>query len=148
MQNFEIRKALKNDISSVIELQKEWQEESITYGFCMANEIDIENSLNDYYFVLVVNGIIEGYVSGNVRIANNMNIFSENEKYIEIDDLYIRKEHRNHDYGTQLVNTVIEASKNNGVERALIYSATKDMEKIIKFYKNCGFNSWYVQMYK
>jgi len=29
MQNFEIRKALKNDISAVIELQKEWQEESI-----------------------------------------------------------------------------------------------------------------------
>lgn len=39
-------------------------------------------------------------------------------------------------------------AKEYGIERSLIYSSTKDMDSIIKFYKKHDYKTWYIQMFK
>jgi hypothetical protein len=48
----------------------------------------------------------------------------------------------------EIVNELLEISKQNEIERSLIYSSTKDMDSIINFYKKHDYKTWYIQMFK
>ncbi|GEM_PF-5199754 len=39
-------------------------------------------------------------------------------------------------------------AKENGMARSLIYSVTKEMNRIINFYKKHDYKTWYIQMVK
>lgn len=77
-----------------------------------------------------------------------MSIFHEGEQYIEVDDIYVSQGTRDLNIGSELIDKLLEVAKKERIERSLIYSSTKDMDSIIKFYKKHDYKTWYIQMYK
>lgn len=77
-----------------------------------------------------------------------MSIFHEGEQYIEVDDIYVSQGTRDLNIGSELIDKLLEVAKKDGIERSLIYSSTKDIDSIIKFYKKHDYKTWYIQMYK
>ena len=67
---------------------------------------------------------------------------------MKIDDIYVTSNARNTAIGSFLLEKILDVAKENGIERSLIYSSTKDIEEIIKFYKKHDYKTWYVQMFK
>lgn len=77
-----------------------------------------------------------------------MSIFNNGENYIEVDDIYVSQERRYTGLGSLLLDKLIEVAKENGIERSLIYSSSKNMDNIIKFSRKHDYKTWYIQMYK
>lgn len=66
----------------------------------------------------------------------------------EVDDIYISSNSRGMGLGSLLLDKILEVAKENGIERSLIYSSTKDIDSIMKFYKKHDYKTWYIQMFK
>jgi ribosomal protein S18 acetylase RimI-like enzyme len=47
-----------------------------------------------------------------------------------------------------LVDRVLAAAREEGVPRALVYSAAHDARRILDFYERHGFRSWSVQLFQ
>jgi len=143
-----IRQATIKDVDQLLELQKKWEMEDITYGFVSASRKQIEESIKEIVFIFLVNDVIVGFISGRIKTSTGISIFRDGEKYLDIEDLYIESASRNNGIGKILFKKIEENAKALGVEKILVYSSTKDIEKILHFYKTCGMQSWYIQMYK
>ena len=148
MANYIIRECTESDIQQVHDLQIAWRNEDNTYGFEPSSIEDLRINIGKYFIVLEIDKNIRGYVLGSIHTARDMNIFKNGEEYIEIDDIYIERAIRNNGFGELLIKEINKIAETNGITHSLLYSATKNIEGIIKFYKNCGYKSWYVQMYK
>ena len=148
MCDYIIRLAKKGDINCVQKLQIQWCNEDITYGFLPASKEYLSSKLGEYFFVADKDDEVIGFVYGTIHEANDMTVFTHGEKYLEIDDIYIGTTHRNSGVGSTLLNTILEAAKGNGIGKSYVYSATKDSERIINFYKEHGYKSWCIQMFK
>ena len=77
-----------------------------------------------------------------------MTILDNGQPYIEVEDIYISLIIRGTGLGSFLLDKILEVAKDNGANRSLIYSATKNMDSIIKFYKIHDYKTWYIQMFK
>ena len=146
--NLTIRECLYKDLDYIVALQQQWSKEEITYGFVPADKNHLETKLGKYFFVAELNNEIVGFVCGTVNKADNISVINNGETYIEVEDIYIAKDNRGKNIGTLLLDRVLEVAKENGVERSLIYSSTKDIDSIIKFYRKNDYKTWYIQMFK
>lgn len=148
MPDYDIRECTKDDLQRVRGLQIIWANEGNTHGFEPATIEYLQSKIGNYFLVLEVDKTIRGYIYGTIHLASNMNIFAEGEQYIEIEDIYIERSARNNGYGELMIKKINGIAGNNGITRSLVYSSSKNIETVIKFYKNCGYKSWNVQMYK
>jgi len=143
-----IRRVVDQDIEAIVNLQVRWEEEGITYGFKAADVEYLRNYSKEHFFVAEDKEHIVGFIYGDVQKAENMAIYEDGTDYIEIEDLYVDKAYRGDGIGKQLCDMFLETSELNGLKHSYLYSSTKDIHKIIKFYEACGFKSWSIQMFK
>ncbi len=87
-------------------------------------------------------------VSGTVRISEGLAVVPAGQSYLEVNDLYVCPGIRGRDIGSRLLEQVLATAKAAGVTKAMVYSATKDIHRILAFYEGHGFSSWCVQMYR
>lgn len=148
MNNYIVRLCKEDDIRSICKLQDNWYKEDITYGFVAGDSEYLLTKLGDYFFVAEIDGTIIGFAYGTIHEAADMSIFPDGTRYIEIDDIYMDSVHRGTGVGGILLDNVLEAARKNGIDRSLVYSATKDSDKILNFYKAHGYKTWFIQMFK
>lgn len=148
MNNLIIRECRDEDLKKVVSLQHQWAEEDITYGFVPADQQYLATKLGRYFLVADLNGEITGFVYGSIHEAKDMAILNNGQQYIEIEDIYVSSNARSVGLGSLLLAKILEVAKENGIERSLIYSSTKDMDNIIKFYRKHDYKTWYIQMFK
>ena len=142
-----VRPAVIADVPFVARLQQKWSEEDNTHGFVPENQQQIENAL-DSYLVAEVGGSIVGFISGAVRTSEGTAVIPAGESYFDVDNLYVMPEFRNRGVGSSLITRRLAQAKQQGVSYALVYSAAKNIEEIVKFYERHNFQSWYVQMFR
>ena len=148
MDNLVIRECTYEDLEYVESLQQQWIKEDITFGFVPAEKSHLETKLGKYFFVAESNNEVLGFVYGTVHKSENMSVINTGQLYIEIDDIYISLNNRGAGIGTFLLDKILAVARENGIERSLIYSSTKDMDSIIKFYKKHDYKTWCIQMVK
>lgn len=148
MNNLIIRQCNTKDLENVLTLQHLWVNEEITYGFVASNREYLKSKLGEYFLVAEINREIVGFVYGTIHKAKDITIFQEGEFYIEIDDIYISANSRGNEIGSQLLDELLRIAKSKEIKRSLIYSSTKNMEKIMRFYHKHGYKTWNVQMFK
>jgi N-acetylglutamate synthase-like GNAT family acetyltransferase len=148
MDNLIIRECTYEDLDKIISLQQQWEIEDITYGFVPADKSYLEEKIGKYFYIAELNSEIIGFVYGTVHKAENIGIFNEGEAYIEVDDICISQNNRGAGLGNVLLEKILNMAKENGIERSLVYSSTKDMDSIIRFYKKHEYKTWCIQMYK
>jgi GNAT superfamily N-acetyltransferase len=79
-------------------------------------------------------GNVVGYLTGYVREMTHLRPV----ELAELESMFVRKEHRNHGVGRQLVNSFLEWCKEKGAQRVSV-SAYVSNERAIDFYMGQGF---------
>ncbi|MDF2686276.1 MAG: hypothetical protein K0S55_1457 [Clostridia bacterium] len=135
-------------LDAVTELQNEWVYEDITFGVVNDNSEKILNYQNDYFYIALDDEKVIGYITADVVNNNEYNIFPKGACYLQINDLYIRKEYRNNNVGEKLLSIVEEKANANGLQHIFISSAAKDSDAVKKFYTKNGYDIWTTVFYK
>jgi GNAT superfamily N-acetyltransferase len=145
---FKYRRARQIDCEDVLKLQDEWFSEDITHGYQPEMLDSLISKMNGFSYIAECEVGIIGFLIASVKEAKGMTIMSDGELYIEIEDVFVNSVYRDQGVGGKLVDIALEEAHSKGIERALIYSATKDLDSVVDFYRRHGFKTWYVQMFK
>jgi len=143
-----IRQANESDISAVCQLQQQWFEEGSYYGFRPEGRKQFQAALGPYFLVAELDGAVIGFIAASIHTSEGTAVMEAGDSYIEIDNLYMSPPFRNQGIGSQLVTQLLSYAKEQGVAHALLCSANKDIPRIIKFYEQHNFKSWYVKLFQ
>ncbi len=143
-----IREATSTDIPGIHLFQQQWEQEGITHGFVSDDTAGIQAKLGPYFLVAMVDGELAGFISGEMGVSDGLAIVGAGERYLEIADLYVAPAMRGMGIGGALVERLLEVARQKGLRKALVYTSTKDIHRMLAFYEDHGFGSWYVRMYR
>ncbi|MDQ0888761.1 ribosomal protein S18 acetylase RimI-like enzyme [Paenibacillus sp. V4I9] len=143
-----VRMATENDLSKVAQLSELWVAEAITYGLGANTEELLRNCIGEYFWVAEINSEVVGYITGSIHDSDGLAVIEKGESYLEVDEVYVHPEYRNENIGHMMVDELLQTAELNGITRSVIYSASKQWQKIIGFYEKHGFKMWFVQMYR
>ena len=135
-------------LEGVMELEKAWVIEDITYGIVESGKDYFLNVDKNYFFVAIDKAKIIGYIISEIIYKNEYNIFPKDVKFIRVNDLYVLKEYRSKGIGKKLLYTTETEAQNNGINHILLSTATKDTDTIIKFYERNGYKIWTTSLFK
>lgn len=141
-----VRLAEERDVDEVAGLQTEWAEEDITWGQAPASSQEIAHKLGPFFYVVIENGRVAGFIYGSEQTSAGLAVIPAGERYVQIDELYVQPGLRNRGLGGLLLKSLLGAAKARGIERFKVYSATKDMDRIVAFYRRHGFKPWYAEL--
>jgi ribosomal protein S18 acetylase RimI-like enzyme len=152
MEQVLIRVCIQTDITAVVQLERLWEHETIAYGDFnpMSQEafMAILESFPAYFFVAESDGQIVGYIHGSLHRNKRVEVIPEQEPYVEIENLYVKRDFRNRGVGSALLERLFAVAGQDGIERFLVATASKDTDKILRFYRSHGFTPWHIQFVK
>ncbi|MBE3143497.1 MAG: GNAT family N-acetyltransferase [Planctomycetes bacterium] len=148
MNQVNIRLATETDIPSICRLQQEWFDEGSVYGFEPESQEQLRLILGSFCLVAEMDEDIIGFVTGFIHTSDGLAVIPAGKRYIEVDNAYVSLQYRRQGIGGHLVDQLLVAAEKQGVTYALLYSATKDIRSILKFYEQHGFQSWSIQMFR
>lgn len=143
-----VRKANETDVLKVVKLSELWVSECITYGLGPNSEELLRNNIGDYFWVAEINSEVVGYITGSVHESDGLAVIEKGERYLEVDEVYVHPEYRSENIGYLMVDKLLQTAEGNGITRSIVYSASKQWQKIVGFYEKHGFKMWFVQMYR
>jgi ribosomal protein S18 acetylase RimI-like enzyme len=151
MDNVLIREITPQDIEAIFQLDSQWDQENIAHEFIYVSRAEFMADLERfqaYFLVAESEGRIVGYINGSVRLSQGLAVIPEQEPYLEIENIYVKPEFRNRHIGGNLIERLLEIAEQIGIQRFLVSTVSKEMDKTLNFYRRHGFKPWYVQMFK
>ena len=145
MDGCRMAKMAPEHLGQVLALSKKWEEEGITYGL-VAGCAESFDEL-DVWTCLCGNRVI-AYLSGAARVSRDMCVFPQGAAIFEVDELYVDPEWRSRGIGGELFRYVEEDVKASGAGYLLLSSATKDADRIRRFYVQMGMDIWTTVFFK
>jgi GNAT superfamily N-acetyltransferase len=143
----EVRTATGKDLAAIFDLYEGWLAEEPAVGMVKAPPGYFETRLGPHFWVAEEDGKLVGFACGSVHTTEAEHaVIPAGEKYLEIDELYVRPEHRNQGLGSSLVQHLIDDAVSSGAARTLVYSSSKQWKKVVEFYERQGFDMWFVRM--
>jgi ribosomal protein S18 acetylase RimI-like enzyme len=143
-----IRGCLAEDVPAVVNLHETLAQEEVLYGYVAASYDELMSKIGPFFLVAEVAGQIVGYIYGSLHISDGLAVIPQGEAYFEVDELYVLAEWRDQSVGGELLDRLLDMSAAQGIERYLVYSANKDIERVLRFYQRHGFKSWCIQLYR
>ncbi|HEX8250477.1 MAG TPA: GNAT family N-acetyltransferase [Pyrinomonadaceae bacterium] len=143
-----IRPAVKRDVPFVFRLQQRMAEEDGIYGFAAETVEYLEKAINPYFLIAESGGEIIGFINGDICLSDGLAVVPKDEKYLEIENLYVAPEFRKQGVGGGLVDEVLLKARKDGAVYATLYSSVKNLRGILRFYERHGFQSWSVEMFQ
>ena len=146
-----IRNCTHHDIDDILQLDQEWHDENIAYDFTFISREEFIAHLDRfpaYFLVAECDGMIMGYINASLHVNENIRVLPEKETYLEIDNVYVRAAFRNQNIGGQLIRRLLAVADQNGIERFLVSSDSKDMDQVMRFYQSHGFKPFHIQLFK
>ena len=151
MENVLIRECTLQDIEDILQLDRQWDQENIAFEFIDVSReefiADLER-FQPYFLVATSDEEIVGYINGSVRLSQGVAVIPEQEQYLEIENIYVKPAYRNRQIGSKLMDRLLEVAAQNGIEKFVVATVSKDMDKVLNFYRRYGFKPWYVQLVK
>ncbi|MBI3971463.1 MAG: GNAT family N-acetyltransferase [Chloroflexi bacterium] len=145
-----VRLCREEDIERVTALYKRWEEEAITWGLVADTAEGLRGKLGPFFLVAERAGELVGFVAARVRHADpgDLAVFPAGADCLEVEDLYVAEHVRDEGIGTQLMERLLAEAKRRGIEHSTVFSATKDVARIVRFYEQFGHRLWGIQMFK
>jgi len=143
-----IREATIADLDHIQVLSSAWEREDITYGMVATSREAYEALLGPFFLVAEDAGALVGFITGITHVSEGMAVIPAGVTYLEIDELHVISAHRSQGIGRALVETLLARAEEEGITHQLVYSATKDIRRVLHFYEQCGFQSWCIQLYR
>jgi len=143
-----IRSASNADLAAVESLAAAWAEEGITLGQAPASVDWLASRLESYFVVAEVDRTIVGYCIGEA-VTTDESVAAAlpvGTPCVEISELYVDAKHRGNNIGAELLHAVLARAAEHGIERSMLFTSTRDVAGILRFYERHGFRGWGVQM--
>ena len=149
MSGILIRPASASDVAAVRRLQELWAAEEVTRGFTPEGEEQTALRVGGPYFLVAeAEGRVVGFACGAARVSEGTAVMPAGTPYVEIEDLYVAPDARGAGVGGLLVERLLADARREGVRKALVYSASKEVRGVLKFYEGHGFEPWFVQLFR
>lgn len=148
---FQIRLMKVEDLEGVFKLEKQWEDEKVSYiyePFTKEDFLKTMNKFKDYHLVAEKNNQIVGYVNGIIKNKDNERVFKRGEEYLMIENLYVQSEYRNNNVGGKLIKKILDNAKKNGISKYAVATDTRDMKTILRFYEQQGFKPFLTYLFK
>jgi GNAT superfamily N-acetyltransferase len=62
--------------------------------------------------------------------------------------MYVRPDYRRKDIGGALLEQVFDVARQEGIERFVVGTLSKETDSMLKFYHSHGFTPWRIQFFK
>ena len=152
MEQVRIRACALNDIDGVIALERQWEQEDIAYGDFnpMSREayVAILDRFPAYFLVAESDGQLVGYIHASVQRNNPVEVIPAHEPYVAIEDIYVQPGYRDRDIGGALLERIFEVAWQEGIQRFIVGTLSKETDRILKFYRSHGFTPWRIRFFK
>jgi ribosomal protein S18 acetylase RimI-like enzyme len=150
MEQVRIRTCTLSDIDSVIALERQWEQEDIAYGdfnpLSREAYVSILERFPAYFLVAESGGQLVGYIHGSVQRDKPVEVIQE--PYVEIEDIYVQPGFRDRDIGGALLERLFEIAGQEGIQRFIVGTLSKETDRILTFYRSHGFTPWRIQFFK
>jgi len=145
-----IRPGTDEDLHATADITAAVAAEDIATGLAADSAEQLRARCGPLFFVCEAAGRIIGFANATVgeSAPGERAIWPSGARFIDLTDLHVIAAERGRGIGGALLETVLEAAKGMGIERALVYSAVKDHRRITAFYERYGFRMWFVEMYR
>ncbi len=152
MEQIRIRACTRNDIDAVIALERQWEQEDIAYGDFNPISRDAYMTVLErfptYFLVAEHDRQLVGYIHGAVQRNTPVEVIPTQEPYVAIEDIYVQPDFRDRDIGGALLEQLFEVAQQEGIQRFVVGTLSKQTDKILKFYRSHGFTPWRIQFFK
>jgi GNAT superfamily N-acetyltransferase len=152
MEQMSIRPCTSADIDRVMALERQWEQEDIAYGDFnpMGREayISILERLPAYFLVAESDGQLVGYIHASVQRDTPVEVIPADEPYVAIEDIYVLPGYRDRGIGGALLEQIFAVARQEGIERFIVGTLSKQTDSILKFYHSHGFTPWRIQFFK
>ena len=101
----------------------------------------------EHFLVAEVDGAVVGYARGELKVAQDVCVMADGETYMEIEGMYVRPEFQRRGIGSALLEALLARARGAGVTRFQVYTANKNLDGILRFYRSRGFGSWYARLF-
>ena len=134
-------------IDTLIELSACWEAENSCHGYRKNTEEDIKGNR---IFLARGESEILGYLFGHAANAENASsVMPDGTSFFEVEELYIKPEHRSKGVGKALFACAEQKAKEDGAEFVLLSTATKNWKAIFHFYLDeLGMEFWNARLFK
>jgi GNAT superfamily N-acetyltransferase len=93
-------------------------------------------------------GQLVGYIHASVQRNNPVELITAHEPYVAIEDIYVQPGFRDRDIGGALLERIFAVAQQEGIDRFIVGTLSKETDKILKFYRRHGFTPWRIQFFK
>lgn len=149
-ERIRIRPAAEADVSRLADLSETWAQEEITIGQGPDSAEWFRTNLGPYLLVAETDSSIVGFVQGEECVSGEKHtaVLPEGTPFLEVTNIFLTASFRSEGIGGMLIDRLIDEARSRGVDRAMVYSATRDIDQVMSFYRSHGFQSWFVQLYR
>ncbi len=137
-----VRIATRGDCEDIAELDKKWKKEGISPGFTPMTRKELVEAVSRHEIIAIgeEKGKIIGYALGVMHKAEKKSFYiNKNERYVELDSLYVSKRSRNEGVGRELVRTLVKEAKKRKITKILVAADNTNMKRLVEFYGKMGF---------
>ena len=133
-------------LEALIALSRDWEAENSCYGYRANERSDIEGNR---VFLAEDGGTILGYLFGHVsRSENQGSIMPDGTAFFEVEELYVKPEHRSKGIGKRLF-ACAESAAAPEAEYIVLSTATKNWKAVFHFYLDeLSMQFWNARLYK
>ncbi len=128
-------------------MMRAWEEEAITIGQDACDIAYLRGFLDESFFVARESRRIVGFVCARIIANPGYAVMPTVQRVLQIEELYVRPQARGRGVGTTLVEAVLQKAREQGVRAFHVFSASRNTEDVLRFYRRHGFEPWGVQMY-
>jgi len=143
-----IRNATEKDIPDLAVLSRRFVKEISAFGLVALTEGYLKKLDTKLIWVVEDSNRLVGYALCLPHKNDGSFIFTEDDKILRLDEIYLVPESRGEGIGSQLIKIVERYAKTHGYTKLFIYSSVKELDPVLKFYRGNGFKTWAVQFFK
>ena len=144
----EVTPASEQDVAAVHALTVEWAREGSTIGQDASTEAYLLSFLTECFFVARGAGRIMGFACARIMDNPGYAVTPPAQRVLQIEELFVQPAVRRTGIGAALLHAVLQRARDRGVSAFHVFTATRNTDGILRFYRRHGFEPWGIQMYR
>jgi len=125
-----------------------WEREGTTIGHAASDETYLRGFLTECFFVARDADRIVGFVCARIVENPSCAAMPTARHVLQIEELFVRPEARQRGIGSALMRAAVRRGRERGVTSCHVFTATRDTDRVLRFYRRHGFQPWGIQMYR